>query len=212
MSAPPVAGTGVRRSWTAAAGLAGRSRAVRTLTAVVVSLAVLVAAGGVLLPTDRPAGSPLSVMAGVGLAALLVMAGQLARLRFRLSRGVVSISWGEAAFIIGYIVAPAGWLPLATLAGATVAWTLLSWLDEHRNVAEVAHLAASLSLSAAGAATVTRVIRGDAPVLSVQTQGALVAGAFTYLLITFGLAALTLVVHHDAATAQIFARIPYAKI
>jgi len=212
MTAPPVAGTGVRRSWTAATGLAGRSRGVRALTAVVVSLAVLAAAGGVLLPTDRPAGSPLSVMAGVGLAALLVMAGQLARLRFRLGRGVVSISWGEAAFVIGYVVAPPGWLPLATLAGATAAWTLLSWLDEHRNIAEVAHLAACLSLGAAGAATVTRLIGGDASVLSVHTQVALVAGALTYLLITFGLAALTLTVHHDATTAQIFARIPYAKI
>jgi diguanylate cyclase (GGDEF)-like protein len=148
----------------------------------------------------------------VGLAALLVAAGQLARLRFRLGRGVVSVSWGEAAFIIGYVVAPPGWLPLATMVGAAVAWALLSWLDEHRNVAEVAHLAASLSLGTAGAATVARAIGGNAPVLSVQTQGALVAGALAYLLITFGLAALTLTVHRDAATAQIFARIPYAKI
>jgi len=49
MTAPPVAGTGLRRSWTAAIGLAGRSRGVRALTAVVVSVAVLVAAGGALL-------------------------------------------------------------------------------------------------------------------------------------------------------------------
>src|SRR6185369_9710185 len=115
MTAPPVAGTGVRRSWTATAGLAGRSRAVRALTAAVVSAAVLVSVGGVLLPVDRPADRPLSVMAGVGLAALLVAAGQLARLRFRLGRGVVSVSWGEAAFIIGFVLAPPGWLPLVTL-------------------------------------------------------------------------------------------------
>ena len=44
MTAPPVAGTGVRRSWTAATGPAGRSRGVRALPAVVVSLAGLVAA------------------------------------------------------------------------------------------------------------------------------------------------------------------------
>ncbi|MFI5890774.1 EAL domain-containing protein [Actinoplanes sp. NPDC051513] len=212
MTAPPVAGAGVRRSWIAAAGLAGRSRGVRTLTAAVVGAAILVAVTGVLLPVERPADRPLSVMAGVGLAALLVVAGQLARLRFRLGRGVVSVSWGEAAFIIGYVVAPPGWLPLATLTGAAVAWALLSWLDEHRNIAEVAHLAASLALGTAGAAAVARVIGGNAPVLSVQTQGALVAGALAYLLITFGLAALTLTVHRDARTAQIFARIPYAKI
>lgn len=212
MTAPPVAGAGVRRSWIAATGLAGRSRGVRALTVVVVSAALPVAVAGVLVPADRPADRPLSVMAGVGLAALLVAAGQLARLRFRLGRGVVSVSWGEAAFIIGYVVAPPGWLPLATMVGAAVAWALLSWLDEHRNVAEVAHLAASLSLGTAGAAIVARAIGGDAPVLSVRTQGALVAGALAYLLITFGLAALTLTVHRDAATAQIFARIPYAKV
>ncbi|GAA2654724.1 bifunctional diguanylate cyclase/phosphodiesterase [Paractinoplanes durhamensis] len=212
MTAPPVARAGVRRSWIDAAGLAGRSRAVRALTAGVVGIAVLVAVAGVLLPVSRPADRPLSVMAGVGLAALLVAAGQLARLRFRLGRGVVSVSWGEAAFIIGFVVAPPGWLPLATMAGAIAAWALLSWLDEHRNVAELAHLAASLTLGAAGAATVARLIGGDAPVLSVRTQGALVAGALTYLLITFGLAALTLTLHRDAATGQIFARIPYAKI
>jgi diguanylate cyclase (GGDEF)-like protein len=212
MTAPPVARAGVRRSWIDAAGLAGRSRAVRSLTAAVVALALLVAVGGALLPVSRPPEGPLSVTAGVGLAAILVLAGQLARLRFRLGRGVVSVSWGEAAFIIGYVVAPPGWLPLATLAGAVGAWALLSWLDEHRNIAEVAHLAASLSLGAAGAATVTRLIAGDAAVLSVRTQGALVAGALTYLLITFGLAAVTLTLHRDAATGQIFARIPYAKV
>ncbi|GIF19251.1 diguanylate cyclase (GGDEF)-like protein [Actinoplanes tereljensis] len=212
MTAPPVTGTGVRRSWIEAAGLAGRSRAVRALTAAVVGLAVLVAVGGALLPVSRPVDRPLSVMAGVGLAALLVAAGQLARLRFRLGRGVVSVSWGEAAFIIGFVVVPPGWLPLATLAGAVLAWAVLSWLDEHHNVAEVAHLAASLTLGAAGAATVARLIGGDAPVLSIRTQVALVGGALTYLLITFGLAALTLTLHRDAATGQIFARIPYAKI
>jgi diguanylate cyclase len=212
MTARPVAGARVRRSWIDATGLAGRSRPVRALTAAVVTAAVLIAVAGALLPVHRPVDRPLSVMAGVGLAALLAMAGQLARLRFRLGRGAVSISWGEAAFIIGFVVAPPGWLPLATMAGAVAAWALLSWLDEHRTVAEVAHLAASLALGAAGAATVARLISGDAPVLSLRTQGALVAGALTYLLLTFGLAALTLALHRDAATTQIFARIPYAKV
>ena len=151
-------------------------------------------------------------MAGAGLAALLVAAGQLGRVRFRLGRGVVSVGWGEAAFIIGFVVVPPGWLPAATLVGAAAAWAVLSWLDERHNVAEVAHLAASLSLGAAGAATVSRLIGGDAAVLSVRTQVALFAGALTYLLITFGLAALTLGLHRDAAAAQIFVRIPSAKI
>jgi GGDEF domain-containing protein len=212
MTAPPVGGAGVRRSWMDASGFAGRSRAVRALTATVMTMAVLVAVGGTFLPVQRPADRPLSVMAGVALAALLVTAGQLARLRFRLGRGAVSISWGEAAFVIGYVVAPPGWLPLATLVGASAAWALLSWLDEHRNVAEIAHLAASLSLGAAGAATVARLIGGDASALDARTQGGLVAGALTYLLITFGLATLTLTLHRDAGLGQILARVPYAKI
>ncbi len=161
MTAPPVAGAGVRRSWIDAAGLAGRSRGVRALTAIVVVAAILAALIGALLPVARPADRPLSVMAGVGLAALLVAAAQLARLRFRLGRGLVSVSWAEAAFIIGFVVAPPGWLPAATLVGAVVAWVLLSWLDEHRNVAEVAHLAASLSLGAAGATVVAGLIAGE---------------------------------------------------
>jgi diguanylate cyclase (GGDEF)-like protein len=212
VTAPPVADAAVRRSWTDAAGLAGRSRAVRALTAVVVSAAVLAAVTGPLLPVGRPDDRPLSVIAGAVLAALLAAAGQLARLRFRLGRGLVSVSWGEAAFIIGFVVAPPGWLPATTLAGAVVAWVLLSWFDEHRNIAEVAHLAGSLALGATSAAVVAGVIAGGAPVLSVRMQVALVAGALTYLVVTFGLAALTLTLHRDAAAAQIFTRVPYAKV
>jgi hypothetical protein len=98
---------------------------------------------------------PLSALAGVGIATVIVGAGQLARLRLRLGRGAVSVSWGEAAFILGFALAPPGWLPLATLVGAGGAWFLISWLTEHRPRADVLHLAASLSLGAAGGAVVT---------------------------------------------------------
>ncbi|MGX6602653.1 putative bifunctional diguanylate cyclase/phosphodiesterase [Micromonosporaceae bacterium Da 78-11] len=212
MTAPPVDGTGVRRSWTQAIGLAGRSRAVRLLTAAVSAVAVVVAVLGVLLPIDLPADRPLPAAAGVGVAAALVVLGQLARLRFRLGRGVVSVSWGETAFIVGFVVAPSGWMPAATLIGAAGAWFLLSWLNEHRNLAELIHLAASLSLGAAGAAAVARLITGDAAVQSVRTQAGLVAGAATYLVITFGLAAVTLLLHRDASAGQIATRVLYAKI
>ena len=212
MTASPLAGVRARRSLIAAAGLAGRSRAVRVLTAAIAAVAGSVAVAGALLPVARPAGSPLSVMAGVGLAALLVAAGQLGRLRFRLERGVVSVSWAEAAFIIGFVVTPSGWMPAATLVGAAAAWALLSWLDERHNVAEVVHLAASFSLGAAGAAAVARLVGGDAPLLSARMQGALAAGALTYQLITFGLAVVTLTVHRDAGLRQILTRLPHAKI
>jgi diguanylate cyclase (GGDEF)-like protein len=201
-----------RRSWTDVAGLAGRSRAVRILIASVAGTAVLVAVLGCLLPTDRVVGSPLTAAAGIALAVVLAAAAQLGRLRFRLGRGDVSISWGETAFIIGFVVAPPGWLPIATLAGVAGAWLLLSWVHDHRSLAEVLHLAAGLSLGAAGAAVVTSLIAGDAGLLSARMQAALVAGAFTYLVITFGLAVLTLALHRDASARQIFTRVSYAKI
>ncbi|MGK5680969.1 putative bifunctional diguanylate cyclase/phosphodiesterase [Actinoplanes sp. URMC 104] len=195
-----------------AAGLAGRSRAVRALTAVVSGAALLVAVLGFLVPAERPADRPLSALAGAALAAALVAAGQLARLRFRLGRGVVSVSWGEAAFVIGFVVAPRGWLPAATLAGALAGWAVLSWWNSHRNLAEVAHLAGSLSLGAAGATVVAGLVAGDAPVLSTRMTAGLAAGALAYLLITFGLATLTLSLHRDAPARQILLRASYAKV
>jgi hypothetical protein len=133
-------------------GLAGRSRAVVALSAAVLAAAVAVAVIGVLLGPGRPAGDPLSTVAGIGVATALVAAGQLARLRFRVGRGTVSVSWGEAAFIVGFALAPPGWLPLATLLGAAGAWFLISWLSDHRSLADIVHLAASLSLGAGAAA------------------------------------------------------------
>ena len=212
VTAHPIAETRVRRSWLDAVGLAGRSRGVRALTATVVGSALLLVVLGPLVPLDRVADRPLTPVAGTALATALVAAGQLARLRFRLGRGVVSVSWGEAAFIIGFVVAPPGWVPAATLVGALTAWALLSWWDSHRNVAEVAHLAGSLTVGAAGATAAAQLVAGHAPVLSTRMMTGLIVGALGYLLITFGLATLTLVLHRDAPARQILLRATYAKI
>ena len=167
---------------------------------------------GGLLSGARAGERPLPTAAGVAVAAVLAGGAQLARLRFRLGRGVVSVSWGEAAFILGFAVVSPGWLPAATLIGTTLAWTLLSWLNEHRNAAEVAQLAASLTLGAAGATAVTTLVAGGAPLQGLRMQLALAAGAAAYLMITFGLATVTLTLHHDTGARQIFTRVPYAKI
>ena len=212
MTPRSVATAPVRRSWIDAIGLAGRPKAIRVLTAVIVGAAVLATALSFLLPAGHPADRPLPTIAGVAVAALLAGGAQLAGLRFRLGRGVVSVSWGEAAFIIGYVVAPHGWLPAATLLGTAVAWALLSWLNEHRNVAEVAQLAASLTLGAAGATVVTTLVAAGAPLRGVPMQLALAAGAGAYLVITFALATVTLVLHRDADARQILTRVPFAKI
>ena len=47
-------------------------------------------------------------------------------------RGHVSVTWGEAALIVGLYLAPAGWLPAATFARRGIAWTLLSLFTERR--------------------------------------------------------------------------------
>jgi diguanylate cyclase (GGDEF)-like protein len=193
-------------------GLAGRSRAVVTLTVSVLATAIVVAVIGVLLPAGRTTGEPLSALAGIGAATAVVAAGQLARLRFRVGRGTVSVSWGEAAFILGYALAPPGWLPLATLVGAAGAWLLISRWSDHRSIADIVHLAASLSLGAGGAALVARLVAGGAPLTDTRTQMGLVAGAATYLAITFGLAVLTLTLHRDAAPGLIVVRALHGKL
>ena len=190
----------------------GRNGPVRALTPVLVAAAVLVAVVGTVLPMHRPPDAPLSPLTGAGVAVLLGVAGQLARLRFRLGRGTVSVSWGEAAFVIGFVLAPAGWLPAATLIGTAGAWALLSWLDDHRRRGELLHLAASQSLGAAGAAVVAVAVAGDAGLQTARLQVGLVAGAFTYLVITFGLAVLTLALHRDAPAGQIVVRALNAKV
>jgi diguanylate cyclase (GGDEF)-like protein len=193
-------------------GLNGRSRSVIALWVIVLAAAVFAAVAGLLIPGHRPDGDPLTALAGAGVATAAVAAGQLARLRFRVGRGTVSVSWGETAFIIGFALAPPGWLPLATLVGAAAAWLLISWLSDHRSLADIAHLSASLSLGVSGAVLVTTQIAGDAPLGAARMQVALVAGAVTYLAITLGLAVLTLSLHRDATIAQIVVRALHAKL
>jgi diguanylate cyclase (GGDEF)-like protein len=182
------------------------------LSATVLAGAVVTALIGVLLPTAAPAGAPLGAVAGVAAAAVLAAAAQLARLRFRVGRGTVSVSWGEAAFILGFALAPPGWLPLATFAGAAGAWMLISWLNDHRSRADILHLAASLTLGAGSASLVAAAVAGGAGVQSARMQVALLAGALTYLAVTLGLAVLTLVLHRDAPIGQILVRALHAKV
>jgi diguanylate cyclase len=210
VSAPAVADPAGGPS--ADAGNTGRNKRVRALTPLLVGVAVVVAVITALMSPHRPPGAPLSPLAGAAVAVLLVALGQLGRLRFRLGRGTVSVSWGEAAFVAGFALAPAGWLPAATLIGAAGAWALISWLDDHRHPGEILHLAGSLSLGAAGAATVASAVAGDAGLRTGRLQVGLIAGALTYLVITLGLAVLTLLLHRDASIGQIVVRTLNAKI
>jgi len=190
-----------------------RPKAGRVLTAIVVVAAAAVAVLGMIIPLRRPETVSLSPAGAIGVAVLLVAAAQLARLRFRVGRGTVSVSWGETAFILGFALAPPGWLPAATLLGAVGAWVVITWLNDQRVVADLVHLAASLSLGAAAATAVTYAVTGpSAPVASARAQVGLIAGAFAYLIVTLGLAVLTLSLHRDAPPAQIAARALHAKL
>jgi diguanylate cyclase (GGDEF)-like protein len=202
----------VRDLRSSATSVVGRSRPVRILTAVVVIAAAAAVILGALQPVPPAGGRPLSPVNGVCVAAILAAIAQLAGLRFRLGPDAVSVSWAEAAVVVGFVVAPAGWLPAATLAGTGAAWLLLAWLTGLRNVAEIVHLVASMTLGVAGAALVTSLLAGDVPVLSTRLPLALIAGAGTYLAITFGLVVLTLMLHRDAQPGQIAARVLYAKL
>ncbi|KHD79066.1 diguanylate cyclase [Actinoplanes utahensis] len=187
-------------------------RPVRILTAVVVTAAAAAVVLGALQPVPLAAGRPLAPVDGVCVAGVLAAIAQLAGLRFRLGPDAVSVSWAEAAVVVGFVVAPAGWLPAATLAGTGAAWLLLAWFTGLRNVAEIVHLVASMTLGVAGAALVTGLLAGDVPVHSARLPLALAAGAGTYLSITFGLVVLTLVLHRDAQPGQIATRVLYAKL
>ncbi|HWS33410.1 MAG TPA: bifunctional diguanylate cyclase/phosphodiesterase [Actinoplanes sp.] len=187
-------------------------RPVRILTVVVVIAAAAAVVLGALQPVPAVSGRPLSPVDGVCVAAVLAAIAQLAGLRFRLGPDAISVSWAEAAVVVGFVVAPAGWLPAATLAGTGAAWLLLAWLTGLRNAAEIVHLVASMTLGVAGAALVTSLLAGDVPVHSARLPLALAAGAGTYLAITFGLVVLTLMLHRDAQPGQIAARVLYAKL
>ncbi|BCY05742.1 bifunctional diguanylate cyclase/phosphodiesterase [Actinoplanes sp. L3-i22] len=190
-------------------GWTQRPARVLTVTVVVAALAAVLL--GALQPAHLPAGSPLSPVDGVCVAAVLAAIAQLAGLRFRLGPDAVSVTWAEAAVVVGLVVCPVGWLPAATLAGIGAAWLLLAWLTGLRNVAEIVHLVASMTLGVSAAALVTSLLAGDAGVHSGRLALALAAGAATYLLVTFVLVVLTLSLQRDVPPGQIAAKVLYAK-
>ena len=119
MTPQPTPATPARRERPPAkGGPVYRPKAGRVLTVTVVGAAVVVAVLGMIIPLHRPEIVSLSPPGAIGVAVVLVVAAQLARLRFRVGRGTVSVSWGETAFILGFALAPPGWLPAATLLGA----------------------------------------------------------------------------------------------
>ncbi|GIG89442.1 EAL domain-containing protein [Plantactinospora endophytica] len=190
-------------------GIVSAPRRVRVLTFTVLPVAVILAAAGLLIPTDLPADDPLPAAARLGIVAGVMTVAQLFRLRFRVGTGRVSVTWGEASFIIGLSLVPPGWLPAAALLGAVLAWTLLTIFVDRRSALDVVHTAASLALSVALAVAVALTVArtlGTAPPdvlgtvfvtdLTPPLIAALAVGSMTYLLATASLVGLTLSLRH----------------
>ncbi|WP_328380883.1 bifunctional diguanylate cyclase/phosphodiesterase [Micromonospora zamorensis] len=178
-------------------GVRGTPVRLLVLTAAVALTAVAAAAVGLTLPVRLPVDDPLGGPARFGIAVAVLALAQLARLRFRSSAGMVSITWGEAALIVCLYLAPAGWLPSATLLGTGLAWTMLSLHNDRRPVLELVRIAASLAAASALAVSVTTAL--GRPLLAPPTPKlalALIAGSVTYLLVTAWLGGVTLGLRH----------------
>jgi len=188
-------------------------RPAAVLTGVLFGAAIALSAGGLVLATDLPAGAPSNLGARFGLAAALMVAAQLARLRLRVAPAPVSVTWGETALIIGLYLVPTNWLPAATLVGVGLAWALLSVVGDQRTALEVAHVAATLTVAVSLAAAVVAAV--GAPFDAAPTPAgaaALIAGSLTYLLASAGLTALTLSLRHRLPVTQSLSRVLGGKL
>ncbi|WP_428961833.1 putative bifunctional diguanylate cyclase/phosphodiesterase [Micromonospora fluostatini] len=179
-------------------GLRGTPPRVLLLTVAVLLTAVTTAVVGLTLPTGLPPDDPLPGAARFGIAVAAFAVAQLARLRFRTSAGMVSITWGEAALIVCLYLVPAGWLPSAALLGAGLAWWGMSVASDRRPLVEIVRIAASLSAATALAASVATAL--GRPLLAGPTPGlalALIAGSVAYLLVTAWLGGVMLGLRHS---------------
>ncbi|RLP92165.1 bifunctional diguanylate cyclase/phosphodiesterase [Micromonospora sp. BL4] len=178
-------------------GVRGMPARLLVLTAAVTLTALIAAAVGLTLPHGLPADDPLGGPARFGIAVAVFAVAQFARLRFRSAAGMVSITWGEAALIVCLYLAPAGWLPAATLLGAGLAWTVLSLHNDRRPMLEIVRIAASLAAASALAVSVATAL--GHPLLAAPTPMlalAVIAGSVTYLLVTAWLGGVTLGLRH----------------
>lgn len=183
---------GALRQLSALTGFATVPRKLRVLIAVLLVAALITATVGLTIPVDPPADGPLSPFARFGAVAGLMALAQLARLRCRVASNMISVSWGETAFVVGLYLAPAGWLPAATLVGVALASFLLSIFAEPCTIADVLYATAARTAAVAVASGVT-VTLGDPfqAELTPAMAAALVLGALVYLLITVWLTGVT---------------------
>jgi predicted signal transduction protein with EAL and GGDEF domain len=185
----------------------------RLLRVAVVTVALALVAGGLLLPVAHPAGAPLSPWARLAIAAGVMALAQLARLRLRVGSGTVNVAWGEAALIVGLYLVPAGWLPAAVFTGTGLAVLLISVFSDRRSASEVAHIAASLTCATALAGALTSAVHpAYAASLSPDLALALTAGCLAYLAVTTLLVALSLSLRHGLPFPTLVLRTLHGKV
>ncbi len=167
------------------------------LTAAVVGTALVAAVVGMSMPVRLPADDPLGGVLRFGIAITVFALSQLARLRFRAAAGVINITWAEAALIICLHLVPPGWLPAAALIGVTLAWTVLSMVDDGRATWDVVRIAGTQTAAVALAVSVATAL--GQPWLAAPTPAlvlAVTAGAVTHLLASTWLGGVMLALRH----------------
>nr|WP_244366814.1 bifunctional diguanylate cyclase/phosphodiesterase [Micromonospora echinofusca] len=170
---------------------------IRALTTAVLATALLAAVIGFTAPSALPPDDVLPPPVRFATAVALFGLAQLARLRFRTATGMVNITWGEAALIIGLQLVPPGWLPAATLIGAGLAWLGMSIAADRRPVLDLLHIAGSLTAAVAlGTVVATGLGRPFGADLTPVMALALIAGSATYLLASTLLGGLGLALRH----------------
>ncbi len=137
-------------------GLAGGSRRLVALYAAVIPAAVVIAVVGAV----GYAPAPVEHGAAVRLAAAVVavVLAQLARVRVRIGKALISLGWGEAALIIVVFMVPLGWVPAVVLVGVALSQVVFRVAGEVRTPVNMAYNAAILAVAAAAAAGVAALV------------------------------------------------------
>jgi len=174
-------------------GIALAPRPVLVLTLGLLAVALVVALAGLAVPATLPPDDPFSPLARFGTAVGVLAVAQLFRLRFRVGTGLVNVSWGEAALVVGLYLVPPGWMPAAALLGVGLAWALLAVFADRRSGLEVLHTTGALTVAVAvGTLVTTRLATPFAAAPTLPLVAALVTGALAYLLVATGIAGVTL--------------------
>lgn len=133
-------------------------------------------------PVVAPEPPPLWRLAfAIGVTAV----AHVLRQRFRFVATVFYLAWGEASLIIALFLVPAGWVPLVVATGTLLSAGMRRLHDRAPPPRSSIEVASGLTVAAGVAALVAELIADPyQAALDPAVTAALVAGAFTYLLVS----------------------------